>query len=154
MEGYKGSAGTGTVTGDGTRRVIGRRIARVFAGPVMVLLGVNHFVMPQTYVSAIPDALGAQLALVYISGVAEIAGGLGTMHARTRRIAGWWLIATLVAIFPANVHMAIHPDRYPAIPGGGVTLVARLPLQIVFVYLVWVAAIQDDGTRLGSRNPR
>lgn len=135
------------MTGEKGRRVVTRRIAQAFAGPVMVLLGINHFVVPQTYVTAVPDVLGAQLALVYISGVAEIAGGLGTMHARTRRAAGWLLIATLVAIYPANIHMAIHPDRYPAIPGGAVTLVARLPLQILFVYWVWLTALQDDGTR-------
>ncbi|MBA2274402.1 MAG: hypothetical protein H0W21_10960 [Actinobacteria bacterium] len=123
------------------------RIAQVFAGPVMVLLGVNHFVLPQLYVSAVPDVLGAPLALVYISGVAEIAGGLGTMHARTRRAAGWLLIATLIAIYPANVHMAIYPNRYPGIPGGSVTLVARLPLQILFIYWVWLTALQDEGGR-------
>lgn len=127
--------------------MIMRRIAQAFAGPVMVLLGINHFVMPQTYVAAVPGLLGAKLALVYISGAAEIAGGLGTMHTRTRRAAGWLLIATLVAIYPANVHMAIHPERYPAIPGGALTLVARLPLQILFVYWVWLTALQDNGTR-------
>ncbi|MDQ3783912.1 MAG: hypothetical protein M3360_03415 [Actinomycetota bacterium] len=123
-----------------------RRIARLFAGPVMVLLGLNHFVFPQTYATAVPDALGAQLALVYLSGAAEIAGGLGTMHARTRRAAGWLLEVTLIAIYPANVHMAIHPDRYPGVPGGSLTLVARLPLQILFIYWVWIAAFQDDST--------
>ncbi len=113
----------------------------------MVVLGINHFVFPQTYVTAVPDVLGAQLALVYLSGVAEIAGGLGTMHARTRRAAGWLLVATLVAIYPANVHMAIHPDRYPGIPGGRVTLMARLPLQILFIYWVWLAALKDEPAR-------
>jgi len=124
-----------------------RRIAKVFAGPVMVVLGINHFVIPQTYVTAVPDALGAQLALVYLSGIAQIAGGLGTMHARTRHAAGWLLVATLIAIYPANVHMAIHPDRCPGIPGGSVTLVARLPLQILFIYWVWLAALQDGSAR-------
>ena len=55
-----------------------------------------------------------------------------------RRIAGWWLIATLVAVFPANVWMAQHPERYP-VPGGRVSLFARLPLQAVFIALVRAA---------------
>ncbi len=131
-----------------------RRIARAFAGPVMVVLGINHFVWPRAYASAIPDVLGAQLALVYISGVAEIAGGMGTMNARTRRAAGWLLIATLVSVYPANVHMAMHPELYPGIPGGTVTLVARLPLQVLFVYWVWLAALEGERSAAGRRPDR
>jgi uncharacterized membrane protein len=74
---------------------------------------------------------------VYASGVAEALGGAGLMHPRTRRAAGWWLVATLVAIFPANVWMARHPERY-RVPGGRAALLARLPLQAVFV--AWVRA--------------
>ena len=67
------------------------------------------------YESIVPDALPAKRELVYASGVAEIVGGAGVLHPRTRRAAGWWLIATLVAIFPANVNMAVHAR---ALPGG------------------------------------
>jgi uncharacterized membrane protein len=74
--------------------------------------------------------------MVYASGVAEIAGGAGLMRSRSRRLAGWWLIATLIAVFPANVHMALNPDEYPEVPGGAGALWARLPLQGVF--LAWV----------------
>jgi uncharacterized membrane protein len=59
------------------------------------------------------------------------------MHPRTRRAAGWWLVATLLAIFPANVWMAQHPERY-RVPGGRAVLLARLPLQAAFV--AWVRA--------------
>jgi uncharacterized membrane protein len=53
------------------------------------------------------------------SGVAEILGGLGVMFPRTRRIASWWSVATLVAVFPANLHMASHSERYAqSFPGG------------------------------------
>jgi uncharacterized membrane protein len=75
--------------------------------------------------------------LVYASGVAEIAGGAGLMSPATRKAAGWWLIATLIAVFPANVHMALHPERYK-VPGGRAALYARLPVQGVF--LAWVRA--------------
>ena len=60
-----------------------------------------------------PDYLPAHRELVYASGAAEMAGGAGLMVPRLRRLAGWWLIATLVAVFPANVWMAQHPERYP-----------------------------------------
>jgi uncharacterized membrane protein len=50
----------------------------------------------------------------------------------------WWSMATLIAVFPANVHMALHPDRYQRVPGGRAALIARLPLQAVFI--AWARA--------------
>jgi uncharacterized membrane protein len=97
-----------------------------------------HFVIPRAYESIVPDYLPAHRALVYVSGLAEIAGGAGVLHARTRRIGSWWSIATLIAVFPANVHMALHPDRYRRIPAGRAGLIARLPLQAVFI--AWARA--------------
>jgi uncharacterized membrane protein len=107
-------------------------------GPTFIFAGVMHFVIPRTYESIVPDYLPARRAIVYASGLAEIAGGGGMLHPRTRRIAGWWSIATLLAVFPANVHMARHPDRYPTIPGGRAALLARLPLQALFI--AWARA--------------
>ena len=121
-----------------------RLLARIFSGPVMALLGINHFVMPRAYASIMPDYIPAHIPLVYASGVAEVAAALATMHPRTRRAGGWFLIATLLAIFPANVHMAMHPERYPNVPGGEATLLARLPLQALFIYWVWLATLKED----------
>ena len=117
-----------------------RLLARLFAGPVMIAAGVNHFVMPRTYEAIMPDALPAHRELVLLSGLAELLGGLGTLHPATRRAAGWWLIAVLVAVFPANVHMALHPERYTQLPHAA--LLARLPLQLVMAALVWEAALR------------
>jgi uncharacterized membrane protein len=61
------------------------------------------------------------------------------MHPRTRRAGGALGIATLLAVFPANVHMALHPERYSRIPRWA--LLARLPLQGVMIYWVWLAAL-------------
>lgn len=107
-------------------------------GPTFIFAGVMHFVIPRAYESIVPDYLPARRAVVYTSGVAEIAGGAGMLHPRTRRLASWWSIATLIAVFPANVHMALHPDRYRMIPGGRSALIARLPLQALFV--AWARA--------------
>ena len=106
-------------------------------GPVFVVAGALHFVRPRTYAAIVPDYLPAHRELVYASGVAEALGGAGLLHPRTRRAAGWWLVATLVAIFPANVWMAQHPERY-RVPGGRATLLARLSLQAAFA--AWVRA--------------
>jgi uncharacterized membrane protein len=112
------------------------RMLRRLAGPFFVVAGAMHFVIPETYRRIVPPYVPAPAAMVYASGVAEIVGGAGLMHERFRRRAGWWLIATLVAVFPANVQMALHPDDYRAVPGGAATLRARLPFQGVFV--AWV----------------
>src|SRR5260370_42522670 len=92
-----------------------------------------HFVIPRAYESIVPDYLPAHRALVYASGVAEIAGGVAVRHPRTRRVGSWGSIATLLGVFPASVHMALHPDRAKAIPGGRRARLARLPLQGVFM---------------------
>ena len=116
---------------------------RTLCGPVFVFAGGMHFVIPKVYKRIIPPYLPAPDALVYASGVAEIAGGLGLMVPQTRRRAGWWLLATLAAIFPANIHMALHPEDFPEVPGGAVALKARLPFQ--FAFAAWViAAMRRD----------
>ena len=103
-------------------------------GPFFIAAGANHFVNPRFYRAIMPDYLPAHDELVAISGVAEMAGGAALMHPRTRRLGAWWLVATLLAIFPANLHMALHPERYKKIPRNA--LYARLPVQLVFI--AWV----------------
>jgi uncharacterized membrane protein len=85
--------------------------------------------IPRTYEAIVPDYLAAKRALVYACGVAEMAGGAGLLHPRARALSSWWCIATLIGVFPANAHMALHPQRYRRVPGGRPSLVARLPLQ-------------------------
>ena len=107
-------------------------------GPFFVFAGLMHFAMPRAYESIVPDWLPARpRTIVYASGVAEMAGGAGVMHPRTRRVAAWWSVATLVAVFPANLHMALNPDRY-RVPGGRLALWLRLPVQALF--MAWAIA--------------
>jgi uncharacterized membrane protein len=119
-------------------------LARIFTGPIMVLAGILHFAKPEPYEQIMPDYLPAHRQLVYASGVAEIAGATLSMIPRTRRLGGWFSIATLLAVFPANLHMAIHADRYEkAVPGGRAGLLARLPLQGVMLWLVYRATLRQ-----------
>ena len=104
--------------------------------------GSLHFLKPRIYEAIVPDALKEhRREVVFASGVAELAGGAGVLHPRTRRAAGWWLIATLVAIFPANVHMAVHAERYRQFPRWA--LYARLPLQGVCIAWVYRTAARS-----------
>jgi uncharacterized membrane protein len=100
--------------------------------------GVNHFVNPRAYEAIVPPSLKQQKRLVVqVSGVAEVAGGLGVLIPATRRLAGLSLIALLAAIFPANLYMARKPEDFKKIPPAA--LYARLPLQPLMMLWAWRA---------------
>jgi len=105
-----------------------------------LVAGTLHFLRPRAYEAIMPAALPAKRELVYASGLAEIVGGAGVLHPATRRPAGWWLIATLIAIFPANVNMAVNPDRFRGIPAALLWL--RLPLQALLIAWAWRVAVK------------
>jgi uncharacterized membrane protein len=114
-------------------------VRRLF-GPFFVFAGVMHFVKTEWYEAIMPPRVPAKREVVYASGVAEIVGGLGVMHARTREAAALWSIATLVAVFPANVYMAVESEKFErGVPGGRLALWARLPFQALFVAWAWAA---------------
>ena len=119
-----------------------RRIALIGLSVCFVLNGVNHFVNTKFFVSIMPLSLPAPLALVYASGVCEILGGLGVLHRPTRRLAGWGLIALLIAVFPANVEMAVRSEDFADIASPG-ALYARLPFQFVFIAWVYYAVLWE-----------
>lgn len=110
-------------------------MSRALLGLTFVATGVLHFLRPRMYEAIMPRYLPAHRELVYASGIAELAGGAGVLHPRTRKAAGWWLIATLVAILPANVEMAVNADRFKQFPKP--LLWARLPLQGAVIAWVW-----------------
>jgi len=120
-----------------------RSALRKLAGPFFIGAGVLHFVKPEPYRAIMPPYIPAPDAMVALSGVAEVAGGVGLLVPRTRRWAGWWLVATLIAIFPVHIHMARNPERYEQhVPGGRAGLYARMPFQLVFI--AWVLGAARD----------
>lgn len=108
-----------------------KRWLRWLFGLLFVLAGVNHFLRPAFYVRIMPPYLPWHLELVYLSGVFEVLLGAMLLVPRTTRLAAWGLIALLVAVFPANIHMALHPELFPEIPAAALWL--RLPLQGVLI---------------------
>ena len=121
-----------------------RRATRWAVAAAMVAVGVRHFTDPGPFVGIVPAALPAKLALVWISGAAEVLGGLGLLARRTRRAAGYGLIALYVAVFPANVNMALHHLALGDTVVQTWALWARLPLQAVFIALAWWVSRDDD----------
>jgi uncharacterized membrane protein len=127
-------------------------IARGLLAGFMTLMGVLHFTHAEVFASVVPDYLPAHLLLAYVSGACEIALGLGLCFERTRVLAAWGLCALFIAVFPANVHMALHPDvALPGIPTdmrpSSVGLWIRLPFQFLFLYWAYLYTKQ-------ARSPR
>ena len=109
---------------------------RIAAAAFWVLAGTMHFVIPRQYEAIVPPYLARwRKDIVVASGIAEIAGGVAVLPDATRRGARWWLLATLVAVYPANIHMAINSKDFPNIPAAA--LWARLPVQGLFALLTW-----------------
>ena len=118
-----------------------RKVALLTLSAAFVGVGVLHFVRPSFFRVLVPPMLPAPGALVAVSGVAEVLGGLGVLPKKTRRWAGWGLAALLVAVFPANLYMALDDAQFGDIPAWVRWL--RLPLQLPLIgWALW--ATQDD----------
>jgi uncharacterized membrane protein len=117
----------------GSRGLSWRLLANFF-----IFAGVNHFVMPRAYERIVPPQLRERSrSVVQLSGVAEIAGGVGVLVPSTRRLSGLGLIALLAAVFPANLYMAAEPQCFKPIPRWA--LYGRLALQPLMMLWAWRA---------------
>jgi uncharacterized membrane protein len=132
-------AGTVTTSSASVLESSPRRWLRAMLVLALVAQGINHFVLEEFFVMMIPAWLPQPRLLVIVSGIAEIVIGLAMLHPALRRSAGWAAIALFVAIFPANLEMALHPERWPAIPE--LALWIRLPFQLLFIYWAWAVCI-------------
>ncbi|MFC0133511.1 DoxX family protein [Massilia eurypsychrophila] len=126
-------------------------IGRVLLAAFFIVGGVMHFVLPDAYARVMPPWLGWHAELVAISGLCEIAGGVGVLSPRLRRVSGWGLIALSIAVLPANVQMLLHgvADSRPAWQIA--LLVLRLPLQAALIWWILRVAIRNTGVRSDIR---
>ena len=114
----------------------GRVVGLLFTSALFIGAGTTHFLEPDPFVAIVPPGLPAPYALVYVSGICEILGGIAVWIPRLRRPAGFGLLALLVAVLPANVHAATNEIYMPGMPADPRLLWARLPVQLVFALLV------------------
>ena len=113
-----------------------------------VWVGALHFIDPDPFLAIMPPALPWHLELVYISGFFEVIGGLGLLWSRTRRAAGWGLLALLVAVYPANIHMLVNEVYLPGMKGEKWMLWVRMPVQFLFALgMSWTAGIWPKSTQ-------
>ena len=108
----------------------------------MIAAGIGHFVAPAFYLRIMPPWLPWHGALVFVSGVCEVAAGVLVLIPGTRRIGGLFAIAVLLGVFPANVWMAVDPSVWPEVPGWGRWL--RLPLQALLILWAWWVAVRTE----------
>ena len=108
-----------------------KSVLRYILAAAFVLAGTYHFLNPPFYLRMMPPVLPAPLFLVYLSGVFEILFGVLLLIPRFSRIAAWLIIALLIAVFPANIYMAMNPQLFPDI--SQTALYIRLPLQLVLM---------------------
>lgn len=149
----------GTVVANRSSCRVGRSALRLVAALLFVAAGANHFINPAFYRRIIPPKFPKPGAVVAISGIAEILGGAGLLARPLRRSAGWGLIALLVAVFPANVYMAMEPQRFADLPIPRSMqrlrvplLWLRLPLQAVFI--AWVGLVAFDSSQVNRNGPK
>lgn len=119
----------------------------VLLGGFFVAAGVLHFLRPVPYERIVPPYLPAHRTLVFVSGIAEIAGGAGLFFRRTRRVAGIGLILLLLAVWPANFEMLFHARAARKPFWWELLLWARLPLQVLLMIWVWRASRSERHSR-------
>lgn len=112
-----------------------KKVLQWLFGIAFVLAGTNHFISTEFYLRMMPPVLPFPLFLVYLSGVFEIALGILLLVPKYLRLAAWGLIALLIAVFPANIYMALNTQLFPEFSPAAQYL--RLPIQLVLIALVY-----------------
>ncbi|MGY8781250.1 MAG: DoxX family protein [Fidelibacterota bacterium] len=121
---------------------ISRRIALLALSVFFILAGISHFTNSDFYMAIMPPYFPFHIELVYLSGILEILGGVTILFHRFRKYIRWGIILLLLAIYPANIHMALHPELFPDVTS--MALYIRLPFQIIFILWAYWATHNSE----------
>ncbi len=137
-----------------------QRTMRWVLSTFMVLIGIAHFTHGPMFASIVPPFLPSPLLLVYVSGAIEIGLGILLSFPQTQSFAAWSLIALFIAVFPANIYMALHPELeivgkpawmpQPSAAAGWI----RLPFQFALLYWAWLYTKRPAIAGAGQRAPQ
>lgn len=122
--------------------MIQQSLPRLLLSIFFIAAGILHFVFPMQYAGVVPPWLPWHHELVVISGLCEIAGGIGVLPKRTRVAAGIGLILLCIAVLPANVQMLLDAQAADKATWTIALLWLRLPLQILLIVWIWRIAIR------------
>ena len=114
-----------------------KEILRGILAVSLIVVGITHFVKPEEYAKIVPPQLPHPFQLVYISGFFEILGGIGLLIPFVSIAAAWGIIALFIAVFPANINMAVNSISIKGIPDYPILYWVRLPLQAVLIAWAW-----------------
>ncbi|QKQ76313.1 DoxX family protein [Nostoc sp. TCL240-02] len=131
-----------------------KEILRVVLAISIIVVGVTHFVVPGEYVKIVPPQLPYPLGLVYLSGFYEILGGIGLLVPPVSQAAAWGLLALFIAVYPANINMAVNLIKIEHIPNSPWVHVVRLPLQAVLIAWAWWYTKSSDWEKQASIIPK
>ncbi|MBN3874386.1 DoxX family protein [Nostoc sp. JL33] len=131
-----------------------KEILRVFLAISIIVVGVTHFIVPEEYVKIVPPQLPYPLGLVYLSGFYEILGGIGLLVPPVSQAAAWGLLALFIAVYPANINMAVNLIKIEHIPNSPWVHVFRLPFQAVLIAWAWWYTKSSDWEKQASIIPK
>lgn len=114
-----------------------KEFLRVTLAISIIIVGLTHFFVPEPFVKIVPPQLPAPLGLVYLSGFYEILGGIGLLVPPVSQAAAWGLIALFIAVFPANINMAVNHIKLDNVPDSFWLHAVRLPFQAVLIAWAW-----------------
>ncbi len=113
---------------------------------------VLHFVTPDSYAAIVPRALGDPRAWVFGSGVVELVCAVAVALPASRRRGALVSAALFVAVFPANLQMALDADASkPGLANNPFLAYGRLPLQVPLV--LWALAVARAAARADAPAP-
>lgn len=112
-----------------------KKFSPFIIGVVFIIAGLNHFLNPGFYLQMMPPVLPAHELLNNVSGAAEVFLGLLMCFKITRIAAAWGLILLLIAVYPANIYMAMEAGK--SIDVSPVVAYIRLPFQFLFLWWVY-----------------
>lgn len=121
-----------------------KQIFRGILAVCMVVAGVSHFVFPNPYIRIVPNLLPYPAALVYISDFCEIIGGIGLLIPAVSQAAAWGFVLLFIAVYPANINMAVNNIHIDNIPDGNWFQAIRLPFQFVLIAWAWWLTRTDE----------
>ncbi|MGB3614841.1 MAG: MauE/DoxX family redox-associated membrane protein [Elainellaceae cyanobacterium] len=111
----------------------------------MVVAGVLHFAATEPFVKIVPGVLPYPAAIVYVSGVIEIALGVMLLFRPLQRLAGWGLVLLFIAVYPANINMAVNQIHLDGIPDSPWVHAVRLPFQFVLIaWAYWYTRLEEE----------
>jgi uncharacterized membrane protein len=131
-----------------------KELLRVILAVSIVIVGITHFTVCEQYMRIVPPQLPDSRFLVYLSGFYEILGGIGLLVPPVSQAAAWGLITLFVAVFPANINMAINHININHIPDSDLLRVFRLPLQLVLIAWAWWYTKASDTKNQASIIPK